>query len=252
MWFRSIIAALACSLLAAPLGAAEQPYRVSLVGDRFDGEAWRTGVLIELAPGWKTYWRMPGEAGIPPEFTWTTSLPAKVEVAFPTPGRHQDASGETVGYETAALFPVRVSAGDATALDVSLDLFFAVCKDICIPATAKATIALGPMMRDPLGSARVEQAWAAIPAKGSAITAASVGMQGGKPVLTLELKERPEDIFVESTTSAYFRAPHFSPDGRQASLAIDNVKDAAQLAGASLTFTYRLGGQGFEQALTLP
>ena len=95
---------------------AEKPYRVSLIGDSFDGRSWQTGVLIELEPGWKTYWRMPGEAGIPPEFTWTTSAPAEVRVSFPRPARYADQSGETVGYEGAALFPVAVTPETATEL----------------------------------------------------------------------------------------------------------------------------------------
>lgn len=252
MRLRSIIAGLAGSLLAAAAQGAEKPYRVSLIGDSFDGRSWLTGVLIELDPGWKTYWRMPGEAGIPPEFTWTTSAPAEVTVAFPAPARYADQSGETVGYEKAALFPVTVTPENATELDLSLDLFFAVCKDICIPATASAAIALGGMMRDPSGSARVEDAKEAVPAGGSAVSAAMLVMDSGKPVLQLELKERPEDIFVETPGTAYFRAPEFSADGRTARLAIDNLKDPAGLAGTALTLTYRLNGAGFEQTITLP
>ena len=252
MWFRSIIAGVACSLLATVALAEEKPYRVSLIGDAFDGRSWRTGVLIELAPGWKTYWRMPGEAGIPPEFTWTTSAPAGVRVAFPVPARHADQSGETVGYETEALFPVSVTPDAGTALDVSLDLFFAVCKDICIPASAQAAIALGPVMRDPLGSQRVEQASSAVPTQGTAVAAASVVLEAGRPVLRLELRERPEDIFVETSGAAYFRAPVFSAGGREARLAIDNLKDPAKLAGSTLLLTYRLNGAGLEQAVTLP
>ena len=102
--------------LAVPALAEEKPYRISLIGDGFDGTAWHTGVLIELAPGWKTYWRMPGDSGIPPEFTWAPSHPATVEVAFPTPSRHVDKSGEAVGYESEVLFPVTVkrATGGAT------------------------------------------------------------------------------------------------------------------------------------------
>ena len=169
----------------------QQALPVSLIGDSFDGRSWHTGVLIELEPGWKTYWRMPGEAGIPPEFTWTTSAPADVSVSFPTPARYEDQSGETVGYEGAALFPVTVTPESATELDLAVDLFFAVCKDICIPASAKASITLGNMMHDPAGSARVEQAVRDIPASGSAVTSASLVTEDGKPVLKLELQETP-------------------------------------------------------------
>ena len=252
MWFRSIIAGIAGSLLAGSAMAAEKPYRVSLIGDGFDGRSWHTGVLIELEPGWKTYWRMPGEAGIPPEFTWTTSAPADIEVSFPAPARYADQSGETVGYEASALFPVAVTPGQATELDLGLEIFFAVCKDICIPANASARIALGPMMRDPSGSARVEQARGAVPGQGSAIAAARLMMEGGKPVLQLELREKPEDIFVETPGSTYFRAPEFSADGRTARLAVDNLKDPASLSGTSLRLTYRLNGVGQEQTVTLP
>jgi DsbC/DsbD-like thiol-disulfide interchange protein len=252
MWLRSIIVSVACSLLAPGALGADKPYRVSLIGDSFDGRSWQTGVLIELEPGWKTYWRMPGEAGIPPEFTWTTSAPAEIEVSFPAPARYADQSGETVGYEASALFPVVVTPETATQLDLSLEIFFAVCKDICIPASASAQIRLGPMMRDPSGSARVEAARGDVPGQGSAIGAARLVTEGGKPVLELELKERPEDIFVETQGSAYFRAPDFSADGRTARLTIDNLKDPASLAGTPLKLTYRLNGVGHEQTVTLP
>ena len=252
MWFRSIIAGLACSLLASAALAAPQPYRVSLVGDAFDGRSWHTGVLIELDPGWKTYWRMPGDSGIPPEFTWTPSQPATVDVSFPTPSRHVDKSGEAVGYESEVIFPVTVTPEKPEGLDLKLDLFFAVCKDVCIPAQAQAAIRLGTDGRDPLGSARVEAARAAVPAAGDAIAAAEIVSDNGKPVLKLTLKERPEDIFVETTSSAYFHAPVLSADGKEARLAISNLSDPAKLHGVALTITYLIGGKGHEQALTLP
>ncbi|MFN4142193.1 protein-disulfide reductase DsbD domain-containing protein [Aestuariivirga sp.] len=252
MWFRSIIAGLACSLAAFPAHAEVKPYRVSLVGDSFDGQAWRTGVLIELDPGWKTYWRMPGEAGIPPEFTWKTSVPARIEVKLPAPARYADQSGETVGYEREVLFPVTVEAGAAAEVDLGLELFFAVCKDICIPARAEASIALGSLARDPQGAQRVSEAMKAVPEAGTAVTAGRIDMEGGKPVLKLSLKEKLEDIFVETTGTAYFRRPAFSGTGTEAALPIDNLADPAKLSGTALKLTYRLGGRGFEQTITLP
>ena len=248
---RLVLAAL-CLVLALPAAAEEKPYRVSLTGDGFDGTSWQTGVLIELAPGWKTYWRMPGDSGVPPEFTWSTSLPAKVEVQYPTPWRHVDKSGEAVGYDSAVLFPVTVTPDKAQGLELKLDLFFGVCKDICIPARAEAAIMLGTEQRDPLGSARVEAARATVPAAGDAVTAADIVSGEGKPVLRLALKERPEEIFVESATSAYFRAPVLSADGREARLQIDSLSDLSKLKGEPITITYRLGGKGHVQTLTLP
>lgn len=251
MWNRLAMALLPLAFATHAM-AAEKPYRVSLIGDGFDGTSWHSAVLIELAPGWKTYWRMPGESGVPPEFTWSPSQPAKVEVMFPTPSRHVDKSGESIGYEGQVLFPVTVTPDRPEALDLKLDLFFAVCKDICVPAQAQASIALGTDERDPLGSVRAEAARASVPAPGDAITAAAVASAAGKPVLALTLKEKPDDIFVESATSAYFQAPVFSGDGHGAELAIDSLGDAAKLKGQPLTITYILGGKGHEQTLTLP
>ena len=112
-----------------------------------------------------------------------------------------------MGYDTQVIFPVTVTPETSKGLDLTLDLFFAVCKDVCIPARAEASISLGTDARDPLGSSRVESARAAVPAAGDAVTGAEIISENGKPVLRLALKERPEDIFIESTTSAYFHAP---------------------------------------------
>lgn len=246
----TIIAAAALLCAVAAVSADEQPFRVSLVGDDFDGKAWHTGVLIELDPGWKTYWRMPGESGLAPEFTWTPSVPADITVEFPIPGRHADASGETIGYDGAVLMPVTVAAA-ASGLDLKLDLFFGVCKDICVPARAQASVTLGPMVRDPLGATRVEASRLALPARGRAVSAASIVMENGKPVLRLDLSERLDDIFVETAGPAYFHAPRFSDDGRTAWLTVSNVADPAKLAGAGLKLTYVAGGKGYEQTVRI-
>ena len=239
-------------MLLLPASAMERPYRVSLVGDSYDGTSWRTGVRIELEEGWKTYWRMPGEAGIPPEFAWKTSVPAEVDVLYPVPGRYHDASGETVGYQHEVVFPVTVTAPGQTAVTLDLGLFFAVCKDICIPAKAEASIGLGTSVEDPEGVARVEAFAKTVPLPGAAIASARVEVENGKPVLHLDLREKVGDIFVETTTTAYFRAPVFSADGRNASLVVDNADDPAKLKGQTLKLTYTKLGMGLEQSLRLP
>ena len=209
---------------------------------------------MELDPGWKTYWRMPGEAGIPPEFTWTTSAPGRGQPSpSPRPARYADQSGETVGYENAVLFPVAVTPETAGAIDLALEMFFAVCKDICIPATATASIALGTAMRDPEGSARVEAALAAVPAPGAAVAAARVVMEGEQARAAAgphgaargHLRRNPD-------LGLFPRAGVFRRTAGRHVCAIDNLKDPAKLAGTQLTLTYRLNGAGLEQTVTLP
>jgi DsbC/DsbD-like thiol-disulfide interchange protein len=250
--FRLVLVIVGFLVQIAAAHAAEPPYRVTLVGDGYDGTAWHTGIRIELDPGWKTYWRMPGEAGIPPDFQWTASAPAVIEVQLPVPRRHHDASGDTVGYENEVVFPVRVDAGPAVDVRLELKLFFAVCKDICIPANAAAAIDLGAMARDPLGSARVENWEKAVPQAGTVVTGARIVEHAGKLALDLELSAAFDDVIVEGPAGAYFRAPEFGAGGLAARLLIDNVKDAAKLQGARLTVTVRSGDTGLEQTVTLP
>jgi DsbC/DsbD-like thiol-disulfide interchange protein len=195
---------------------------------------------------------MPGEAGIPPQFTWKPSVPAEIEVLYPLPGRFADASGETVGYKHEVVFPVRVRAGTATDVTLDLDLFFAVCRDICIPAQAKASITLGAALRDPVGSRRAEEWAALVPSPGTPVTGASIVMEQDKPVLHLDLAKPAFDIFVETAGSAYFRKPVFSADGREARLVIDNVQDISKLKGATLKLTVSTKAGGLEQDMTLP
>ena len=79
------------SMIVPVKSAVPQPYKVSLVsGGKVDG-FWQAGILIELEPEWKTYWRVPGDAGIPPQFDWAGSVNMEtIDVSFPTPSRFQD------------------------------------------------------------------------------------------------------------------------------------------------------------------
>ena len=144
---RTMIAGLiGLPLQVQTLRAQASPYRVSLLGGGFDGTAWQAGVLVELEKGWKTYWRMPGEAGIPPQFDWSKSKGAAgITVLYPVPGRFQDLSGETIGYHDRVVFPVMVTG--AGEVELNLELFLAVCKDVCIPASARAALKLSSASR---------------------------------------------------------------------------------------------------------
>src|SRR5438105_12223572 len=77
--------------------------------------AQHAGVEIRLAPGWKTYWRYPGDSGMPPRFDFSGSQNVKsVTVRFPAPRRLVDESGTTIGYKHDVVFPLDVVQEDAT------------------------------------------------------------------------------------------------------------------------------------------
>lgn len=254
---RRHIIALAAALAAGPgrAGAAAPSYRVSLIDGGWQDDSRFAGILIELDEGWKTYWRMPGEAGVPPEFGWSRSANAgAITVMLPLPQRFGDASGETVGYKHRVVFPVRVMPADAgQPVKLALDLFFAVCKDICIPGKVSAEAVLAGT--DAPQTAHVVSEWLArVPVKAAEplpVAASTLAIDGGKPALVLALAAPADDIFVEGDGEAYFRKPDFAADGRSARILIDNVKDGAKLVGKSLKLTLARGGAGLEQIITL-
>jgi DsbC/DsbD-like thiol-disulfide interchange protein len=118
--------------------------RLRVIDGGVEDGRWLVGVQIDLAPGWKTYWRVPGESGVPPVFDWSASTNLKeARVLFPAPARLHDEGGEAIGYQGEVIFPVAVEASDpARPVELKLELNFAVCQAICIPA--QATLAATP------------------------------------------------------------------------------------------------------------
>jgi len=142
---RSITLALCCAPLlvqAAPGAEVKTPQvRATLVAHAPEGVAagkplW-LGLKIEHAPHWHTYWKNPGDSGLPTTLAWT--LPAGVaagEIQWPTPSRLPIGPLMNFGYEGTLLLPVPVTVpagfkGDT--LDVKLRADWLVCKDVCIP-----------------------------------------------------------------------------------------------------------------------
>jgi DsbC/DsbD-like thiol-disulfide interchange protein len=252
-----ILSSLALALASSARAGAGKRYDVKLIGGAMDARGLLVGVSIVMEPGWKTYWRMPGEAGIPPSFDWSgSSNIANVEILYPAPRRYADASGETVGYQDSVVFPLILTRKDeAKPAQLVADMFFAVCKDICIPAKAKPSLTLGMSSPKPADMALIKEALAAIPkpATDPVFQSAHLVEQEGRLVLALrEASPTPEpidDIFVESETSAYFRKPH-SVDGAY-HLAIDGIKEAAKLQGKPLKLTILHGTGPLEQLLTV-
>lgn len=149
-----VLGACAAARAAGP-GAAVTPWveaqaaRVRLLAGADatqPGKALLAGVEITMAEGWKTYWRNPGEAGVPPSFDWSGSNnTASIKVAYPAPMRLVDPAAEMIGYKTSVLFPIEVIPKVASeAVELRLALEFAVCREICIPAQASLALTVPP------------------------------------------------------------------------------------------------------------
>jgi DsbC/DsbD-like thiol-disulfide interchange protein len=94
---------------------------------------------LVMAPGWKTYWRSPGEAGIPPLFDWSGSTNmGSVRYHWPNPDVFHTNGMRSIGYHDVLILPVEVTPLDAAQpvlLQGQVDL--GICKDICMPASVQ-------------------------------------------------------------------------------------------------------------------
>jgi len=93
---------------------------------------------LTLADGWKTYWRSPGDAGIPPEFDWAGSTNLKA-VAFhwPVPDVFETNGMETLGYHHELVLPIEVTPVDPSRpIHIRTEVDMGVCRDICVPTSA--------------------------------------------------------------------------------------------------------------------
>ena len=104
----------------------------------------RAGIEIKLQPGWKTYWRYPGDSGVPPRFDFAGSENvAARRVLWPAPHPFTDEAGTSIGYKDNVIFPVRVTPRDpAKPVTLQAKLDYAVCEKLCVPAEGKAQLVL--------------------------------------------------------------------------------------------------------------
>lgn len=139
--FAMIVAAVLGIGAAAPSPAragTEEIVRVEVIdGGRTERGTHLAALRLTLADGWKTYWRVPGEAGLPPIFDWTGSRNVgSVALTWPAPTVFDLNGLRSIGYSHELVLPIEITPrepGGAIALGGSLDI--GVCRDICVPAS---------------------------------------------------------------------------------------------------------------------
>jgi DsbC/DsbD-like thiol-disulfide interchange protein len=113
-----------------------------LAGSR-SGAVLLGGIGFQLQPGWKTYWRTPGDSGVPPRFDFSKSENIEaVTVLWPAPTKFDDgAGGQSLGYRDQIVLPLRIVA-KSTDKPVTLraEINYAVCEKICIPVDANVEL----------------------------------------------------------------------------------------------------------------
>ena len=113
-----------------------------LAGSR-SGSVLLGGIAIQLEPGWKTYWRNPGDSGVPPRFDFSKSDNVEaVTILWPAPTKFDDgAGGFSLGYKKQVVLPLRIVAKSADKpVTLRADITYAVCDKLCIPVEATSEL----------------------------------------------------------------------------------------------------------------
>ncbi|MGA7535111.1 MAG: protein-disulfide reductase DsbD domain-containing protein [Pseudolabrys sp.] len=218
----------------------------------------RAGIEIKMQPGWKTYWRYPGDSGVPPHFDFSGSENLKTAtVLYPAPHLFTDETGQSLGYKDRIIFPLVISPqqpGKPVRLRLKAD--YAVCEKLCVPAEGRAELTLTP------GDSSQDSALAAAEARvPKQVTAAQLGLtvrrtnDGAKPLVAVDLGApagNPIDLFVEGPTPQWAlpipKRSQTAPAGRaQFSFELDGLPPGVDPKGqVDLTFTVVTGERAVE------
>jgi DsbC/DsbD-like thiol-disulfide interchange protein len=245
---------------AAVLGADQARAADSIPADNaspWDGDA-RSALL---KPGWHTYWRYPGDAGVPPRFDFAGSQNIKgVEVLWPAPRRLPEAGLDTIGYDRDVILPLRVTPQDeAKPVRLQIKVGYAICEKLCVPADSKAELALtgGPGAQD-LALAAAE---ARVPRKAELGAAAALAVRsirredgGGRPRVVVDMAVpagASVDLFAEGPTPEWslpLPAPiNGAPVGLQRfAFELDGAPPGVKYEGAMISLTAVTDGGAIE------
>ncbi len=267
-----IVAACAVGLLLASAAHADDasPWQtdshsqIRLVAGSRSGPVMLGGIAIQLQPGWHTYWRNPGDSGVPPRFDFSKSDNLdSVTILWPAPVKFDDgAGGESLGYEKQVLLPMRVVAKDAgKPVVVRAAISYAVCEKICIPVEANAELAFTSVASTEDGA--LTAALDTVPKP--------VGLGEGSPFTVREVKREGKNVLVDVTApdgkvpNLYVEGPtadwalpipkldkHSPPGVKRFSFELDGLPSGATADGAALKLTLVWTDKAYEYNVTLP
>ncbi|MGH6800409.1 MAG: protein-disulfide reductase DsbD domain-containing protein [Methylocella sp.] len=226
--------------------------------------AYRAGIEICLDPGALTYWRMPGGAGVPPVFSFEGSAnAADIEVSYPVPTRIDEDGTEAFGYRDRVIFPVRVTPQDAASpARLVLNVSYAVCSRICLPAKAEARLTLLPAPK--AGSETLSPEAAAIAAAEAAVplrltpeqrdAKVAITRDETEPIPTWRLAPRGgggvQDLFAEAPQGWYFETRKSGRPDEFLIVAVEKPRTGSR-APVTLILTVRNEQQSYEFAVDL-
>jgi DsbC/DsbD-like thiol-disulfide interchange protein len=236
---------------------------VRLVAGAVTGGIHRAGIEIELKPGWKTYWRYPGDAGVPPRFDWSGSENlGETRVEWPVPRAFETERLVSIGYSERVLFPVHVTPKDpARPVNLHLALDYAVCEKLCVPAFAEVSLVVPPGggAHDDLIRAALDRVPRRSASSGLDLRAVRVDRSVTPARVSADIACDPSlgaiTAFVEGP-SAEWALPipvveRVAPDLARISFTLDGAPGEAATRDATLTLTLAAGPHAVEAPLRL-
>jgi DsbC/DsbD-like thiol-disulfide interchange protein len=244
-------------------GDGEARVRLLAAGVGADGDL-SAAIEIELAPGWKTYWRTPGDSGIAPiiDFSGSTNI-GPVEISFPVPHRVDDGYSTTNVYEDRVVLPLTARVVDPSKpIELVLKLDVGVCEKVCIPDHFEAELSLAAGAADStatevIAAARKDLPGAPEPGVFAVDRASHAGGSDRKPVVDITAvvpDAKTAEVFVEGPPDWYADVPKLvSEEGGQSVFRVtfDRLGSKTPIAGTSLRVTIVSGERTIEETVSL-
>lgn len=182
---------------------------VVTVGDEpghFEG-----ALQIEPKPGWITYWREPGDSGIPPELKLSSDSTVELTgMEFPVPKRIDNGPVRDIGYDGPVTIPLRLEGlPGSSGTILTAHAFIGLCQNICIPFQAELSLTL-PEASEPLDAFVVGEARRQLPETASGdfrVEAAVRSQKNDALTVTLTLPsptEAPPQVFVTGAAGTVY------------------------------------------------
>lgn len=229
-----------------------------LAGSR-SGAVLLGGIAIQLDPGWKTYWRTPGDSGVPPRFDFSKSDNVEaVTVLWPAPMKFDDGAGGTsLGYKQQVVLPLRIVAKNADKpLTLRADINYAVCEKLCVPVETNVELAFASVASTEDGALSAALDTVPKPANigdPNPVTILDVKRSGKSTVLVDVAAPEGKDVslFVEGPTPDWAlpvpKLEAHSPGViRRFSFELDGLPPGTNPDGAALKFTLVGGDRAYE------
>jgi DsbC/DsbD-like thiol-disulfide interchange protein len=235
-----------------------------LAGSR-SGAVLLGGIAIQLQPGWHTYWRTPGDSGVPPRFDFAKSDNVEaVTVLWPAPQKFDDGAGGTsLGYKHQIVLPLRIVAKNADKpVTLRAEINYAVCEKLCIPVEANAELGFASVASTEDGN--LSEALNSVPKPANIgdpnpLTIRDVKREGKINVLVDVTAPEGKDVslFVEGPTPDWaLPVPKLleasPPSVKRFTFELDGLPPGVSPDGAALKLTLVGGDKAYEFNVNLP